>query len=297
MDPSDVPFEAVNQRGTFTRQQAYEEGWTARQVRRRLDSGRWKVVAGSALAARRCEVGPWQLAFAVVLTWPGAVISHQLAGALHGFPVNPSGIGTATVPHARALRARGLLAHRVPLRPDETGVIGRLPVTSELRTAADLLAHLPWDDARSLLAWLVTRRRVTVNDLDVAAARRPRQVGTAQLRRLIAASRTGALSAAEDRLHRLLRAADIRGWRANAPVVVSGRVVAVVDVLFATARVVIEVDGYGSHSSREAFQRDRSRQNDLVAAGYVVLRFTWADIERRPQQVVDRIRAAVARAA
>ncbi|MDP9221070.1 MAG: type IV toxin-antitoxin system AbiEi family antitoxin domain-containing protein, partial [Actinomycetota bacterium] len=90
MDPSDVPFEAVNQRGTFTRQQAYDEGWDARQVRRRLDAGRWKVVAGSALAAGQCEVGPWQLAFAVVLTWPGAVISHQLAGALHGFPVDPS---------------------------------------------------------------------------------------------------------------------------------------------------------------------------------------------------------------
>ncbi|MDP9222048.1 MAG: endonuclease domain-containing protein, partial [Actinomycetota bacterium] len=223
--------------------------------------------------------------------------SHQLAGALHGFPVDPTRIGTATVPHARSLRARGLLAHRGPLGPDEMSVLGRLPVTSELRTAADLLAHLPWDEARSLLAWLVTRRRVTTDDLAAAVAQRPRRVGTAQLRRLIAASRTGSLSAAEDRLHRLLRAADIRGWRANAPVVVSGRVVAVVDVLFATARVVVEVDGYGSHSSPAAFQRDRARQNDLVAAGYVVLRFTWADIERRPAHVVERIRTAVARAA
>ena len=45
------------------------------------------------------------------------------------------------------------------------------------------------------------------------------------------------------------------------------RVIAVVDELFVAERLVIEVDGYQWHSSRQAFQRDRARQNALVAAG------------------------------
>ena len=66
------------------------------------------------------------------------------------------------------------------------------------------------------------------------------------------------------------------------------------DVLFEQERVVIEVDGYGTHSSREAFQRDRTRQNELVAAGYRVLRFTWDDLDRRPAAVIRQVRTALA---
>jgi len=297
VEPRDVPFEAVNQRGTFTRPQAYAEGWTVRQTRRRVVAGRWQVVAGSALCAGTTVVGPWELAWAAVLTWPGAVVSHELAGALHGFPVDPAGIGTATVPPGRGLRARGLLAHRVLLNPSEVARRGRLPVTSEPRTAVDLLAHLPWDASRDLLAWLVTRRRLTIDDLAVAATQRRGLVGTAQLHRLVAASATGSLSAAEDRFHRLMAEAGITGWRANVPVVVDGRLVAVVDILFEEARVVVEVDGFRTHSSAAVFQRDRTKQNRLIAAGYVVLRFTWDDVTRRPASVVEQIRAAVAVAA
>lgn len=289
-----VPFEAVNQAGLFTRRQAYDEGWTPRQVRRRVDAGRWRVVAGAALASSDVTIGPRQLAYAALLTWPGAVISHEVAGALHGFPVDPRGIGTATVAPPRALRAPSLRAHRLLLDPRDIGLLGGIPVTRETRTAADLLGHLGWDEARDLWAWLVTRRRFDIGLLESAIQSRARRVGTAQLRRLLAASRMGALSAAENRFHGLLHEAGLHGWAANVPVRVDGRVIAVVDVLFAQARVVIEVDGYKAHSGRESFQRDRARQNDLVAAGYVVLRFTWADLERRQADVVRRVRAALA---
>jgi very-short-patch-repair endonuclease len=295
MDPSDVPFEAVNQRGTFTRQQAYDEGWTARQVRRRLDAGRWSAITRSVLCDSDTEVGPWQLGWAVVLTWPEAVISHELAGALHGFPVPLAAVGTATVPLDRSRRAHGLRGRRLPLDLKDVGTLGGLPVTTERRTALDLLRTLPWGEARSLWSWLVTRQRLALDDVRAEVDSATGRAGTGQLRRLIDASRTGSLSAAEDRLHILLTRAGITGWRANVSVVVNGRVVGVVDVLFEDARVVIEVDGYRSHSGRDAFQRDRSRQNDLVGAGYTVLRFTWDDLERRPAQVLRRIAAALQR--
>jgi very-short-patch-repair endonuclease len=53
-------------------------------------------------------------------------------------------------------------------------------------------------------------------------------------------------------------------------------------VAFPEARVAVEVDGRAWHSAGDRFQHDRSRQNALVAAGWTVLRFTWADLTQRP---------------
>jgi very-short-patch-repair endonuclease len=55
------------------------------------------------------------------------------------------------------------------------------------------------------------------------------------------------------------------------------------------------VDGYEHHASPESFQRDRTRQNRLVALGWIVLRFTWSDVVKRPAAVANAIREAVAR--
>src|SRR4051812_102334 len=107
MDWAGVPFEAVNHGGLFTRTHAYADGWTGRQLRRRLQAGRWVVVAGLALAAAETEIGPRQLGSAVLLTWPDAVVSHLTAGAIHGFPVDPRGIGYATLPLDASRRAAG----------------------------------------------------------------------------------------------------------------------------------------------------------------------------------------------
>jgi very-short-patch-repair endonuclease len=71
------------------------------------------------------------------------------------------------------------------------------------------------------------------------------------------------------------------------------RFVARVDVAYPAARLVVEVDGYEHHSSVEAFQRDRVRQNELLALGWTVLRFTWEDVTRRPATVAHAIRAAL----
>jgi very-short-patch-repair endonuclease len=294
MSLGEIPEVAKRQGGTFSRMQAYDEGWSERQVRRRLASGRWKVVGGKALGAKDLDLDAWALAYAVVLSWPGAVVSHQVAAGLRGWPVKLGIVGTATVPHARGLAARGLRAYRSELADVDMSRFRGLRVTTERRTAVDLLGTLPWDQSRNLWAWLVTRQVVTAAQLEASVDARAGKHGVSQLRRLIAASSTGSLSAAEDRLHQLLGAAGIDGWRANVPIRVGGRIVAVVDVLFESHRLVIEVDGWRSHGDREAFQRDRTKQNRLVAHGYTVLRFTWEDLTARPADVVREIRRCLA---
>jgi very-short-patch-repair endonuclease len=74
-----------------------------------------------------------------------------------------------------------------------------------------------------------------------------------------------------------------------------GRFVARVDAALPAIKLAIEVDGFGHHSTPEQFQYDRARQNELVAIGWTVLRFTWDDIVQRPAQVARTIERAIGR--
>ena len=53
--------------------------------------------------------------------------------------------------------------------------------------------------------------------------------------------------------------------------------------------VFIELDGWGSHGSKQAFRRDRRRQNQAVILGWLPLRFTWADVVHEPERVAAEI--------
>ncbi len=112
--------------------------------------------------------------------------------------------------------------------------------------------------------------------------------GSAQLGQIVRDLSDGARSEAERRLLALLREAGCTGWVANQRVRAGGRWY-ILDVAFPAARLAIEVDGRAFHSDARAFQHDRTRQNDLVAAGWTVLRFTWADLVERPEHVLEAI--------
>ncbi len=119
--------------------------------------------------------------------------------------------------------------------------------------------------------------------------------GVGQLRRLVQSASDGSWSAAERRLHQLLRAAGVEGWVANHPRRLAHRRRVVVDVWFEEARLAVEIDGQAWHVSPERFQRDRERQNALVLSGCTVLRFTWADLTQSPAAVIAEIQAALSR--
>lgn len=70
----------------------------------------------------------------------------------------------------------------------------------------------------------------------------------------------------------------------------------VVDACWPEERLAVELDGWATHHTRAAFQRDRERSNDLLEAGWTLLRFTYADVTRRSQQTAARVARALARA-
>jgi very-short-patch-repair endonuclease len=116
----------------------------------------------------------------------------------------------------------------------------------------------------------------------------PRQPRFGAAKQLLAAASDCAASAAERTARSLLREANLTGWRTHYRVSCYE-----LDLAFPERQVAIEVDGWAWHHDARSFQRDRQRQNALVLAGWTVLRFTWADLNHRPGQVIAEIRDAL----
>lgn len=60
-------------------------------------------------------------------------------------------------------------------------------------------------------------------------------------------------------------------------------------MLWEEQRLAIETDGEETHGTSMAFQRDRLRDQVLLAAGYRTARVTWSQVRDEPTAVVNRI--------
>ncbi len=66
------------------------------------------------------------------------------------------------------------------------------------------------------------------------------------------------------------------------------------DFVWFDERVVVETDGWETHGTRQAFVRDRRRDQVLTAHGWTPVRASWDDVLFVPAQVADRLRAILA---
>jgi len=65
------------------------------------------------------------------------------------------------------------------------------------------------------------------------------------------------------------------------------------DFAYPALRIAVEVDGFAGRTDRRVLQEDRHRQNDLVQAGWRVIRFTWQDVLYRPDYVASCLAAVL----
>jgi very-short-patch-repair endonuclease len=69
-----------------------------------------------------------------------------------------------------------------------------------------------------------------------------------------------------------------------------------VDFRFVDSNIVLECDGWEWHGrSRRQFDRDRTRDSELTALGWIVVRFTYRGITRRAAKEAERLRRIVHR--
>lgn len=287
-----IPPQARGQGGVFSRQQARDSGFSAYQIRERVRCGAWRQLGPSTFCLTVTDLGPLGATFAAGLA-TGAVVSHWSAALLHDLGVqdpSPEPRGHVTSSRPLHVNVAGVCEHRLRLFPEHVIDVSGLRVTSIPRTVVDLLAIQPRRRAEGLLFRAVQQNWLDDGVLTEFIRNRSGWHGTPQLRELVDLLGTGAHAVSEHGLHRILNRAGI-GFEANVPLMLPGGRVAIVDVRILGTRVLIEVDGRKYHSDAETFQSDRQRQNALVNAGFVVLRFTWLDITQREEAVVTTIRS------
>lgn len=278
---------AARHLGLFTRADAMRCGFSEYQVRRRIASGEWQRVHGKVLAFQGRQVTPLIMAAAAHLTVPGSVVAGPSAALWYGLPVDGAVRWLWTGPRGRA-SVPGVRILRDPLAKADICRADGIPITDAGRTVFDCLRLLPEDAALKVLDQALQRGWTHRSELFQRVTEHAARHGTARAKRLLL-SAGGTRSAAERLAVVLLRRAGITGWVANAEIRDRTGLVGYGDLVFRNARLVVEIDGWAYHSDRDRFQRDRTRQNRLVAAGWTVLRFTWDDLTTRPGEFLSAV--------
>ena len=116
-------------------------------------------------------------------------------------------------------------------------------------------------------------------------ARRPNATGAASLRAVMSGEARVSLSRLESRFLELLRTEGLPLPRTNRPA--AGRRV---DCRWPERRLTVELDSYGFHNSRHAWELDHRREREAYARGDEFRRYTWADVFEQPAQMMGELR-------
>jgi very-short-patch-repair endonuclease len=184
----------------------------------------------------------------------------------------------------------GRPTRRNDIAPQHVIVVAGLPCADAWQTLLDLAAQLDDDTWEQALESALRKHLVALADFDDL----PRVPGVRRIRRVLA--RRGDVPATESLLEtlavQLIRSADlpdpVRQLRIT---LADGTFVARVDLCWPHVGVFVELDGQG-HKDQPVY--DANRQTAVVAAtAWLVLRFTWREVNRTPRYVARRIAQAL----
>ena len=277
--------------GVLSLAQALACGLSPSAVDRLVRSGEWiRIARGVFLVSGHLRSDRAQARIAVLSVGAQAVLGGAAAAWWLGIhPARPRRhlVFTGARGQHRRASSTTVVAHR-NLQSADVVVHNGLRVTAAALTVLDAAVALGIEVIdRALLM-----RRVTVEELRDAHARYPKRHGSGTVAGFLELIADGTRSVAERVLTGLLDDADITGWVAG----LRWRAFEI-DLAFPELKLAIEVDGFAFHRDVTTFQYDRTRRNALVADGWVVLNFTWADLIERPDDVIAQIRSALARLA
>jgi hypothetical protein len=225
---------------------------------------------------------------AVLACGPDALLSHRSAALLLDLlQMTETRIDVSVLDNRRT--RRGLRIHRNGRLDEEDRMVSSgIPVTSVARTLLDLAGVVR---PRMLERAVDQAERLQVFDLravERVRERNPRRRGLAALDQVLThyAGPTPPPSELERIFLDLCRRAQLPSPAANCFIAGSE-----VDIAWLDRRVVVELDGYEYHRTRQAFERDRVRDSSLQIAGYRVLRVTYRRLMREPEQVIVELRS------
>jgi very-short-patch-repair endonuclease len=223
---------------------------------------------------------------------------RRTAAALWGLDGVPPGTVELAIVGGRPIspafvRVRPILLH-------ERACVDGFPVTSATRTLLDLGQVAGAEVLERALEAALRLGLTSVETLKTEIGNGIPRKGTASLKRLLETRPVGLPATESDAETLFLQLAR----RAGLPEPVRQFYVPTsegrfrVDFAWPERRLAVEVDGGAAHASPEALTRDLRRQNRLLLvlapAGWLLLRFSWADVAIPPfaQQTIGKLREA-----
>lgn len=282
---------AASQFGVVTRLQLLGLGLDDDGILRRLVAGRLHRVHAGVYAVGHPLLSQRGLWFAAVeACGKEAALGDTSAAALQGLIQPLPGAITVIAPGVHS--HDGLVVRRSHLAPDDITTKDGIPVTTVERTLLDLSVvryprlerALREADVLGVLSW---------PRLKILLERHARKPGTARLRALVETGRARTRSELEDRFRALVLAENLPAPVYNAAIELDGTTYEL-DVFWPEHALIVELDGHAFHANRAAFDSDRERDRKLAAAGFVVIRVTWKQLER-PKPLLADLRALLSR--
>lgn len=223
---------------------------------------------------------------------PQSVLSHTTALAVWGLRPLERPLHLTVEHSLRRAGAPDLVVHRrLRFDPESDQCVRRsgLPVTTLPRTVVDSWPLLPVAERRPLALDVTRRRLTTASALRDALTERANVGGRRLLLQTIDLIDDGCESELE--AHGVLNVFRHRSLPRSVgqlQVELPTRRIKL-DRAWPEAKLAVELDGARHHTSPEDRRRDLARDREMAALGWVVLRFTYAEVLRDP----DGVRAKV----
>lgn len=290
---------ATRQGGPVSLEQLARAGVSQRAAEHRAARGSLhRVHRGVYTVGHRSITRAGVLRAALLVCGDGAVISHGTAAAFWGLQDKWPALIDVTVPNQRGRKIDGVRCRRCRYPgPGEIVVANGVTCTTPARTLVDLAGLLGTPSLRRLVERAAVVKKLDLGALDAALYEARGRRGVKALRAIVDEWRTddGAVPNVRSDFEAMVlpRLVALRLPRPSCNEVLRlGGERLEVDFLWKEQRLVVETDGRQTHETPVAFQRDRRRDQLLLAHGYRVARATWNQIHGELEAVVERIASA-----
>jgi hypothetical protein len=284
---------AEQQYGIVTYRQMREMGLSNGHIHRASKASRLRRVHRGVYAVGHKSLSRRAQSLAAVLACgSGAVLSHRSAAWLWGFLTRFPSEPEVTVP-SRGHRRRTIRVYRTAGMPDrDCTTLEGIPVTSAGRTLFDLAGAVSTRDRARAIDRARRTGRLNLGELDEMLARRGGTPQAKVLREALTLYRKPVYDRARSELL-FLDALEQEG--VSSPVLNCWEGKWEIDAYWPAERFAVEVDGWETHGSREAFENDRLRQEEMKLAGIDCISISARRIETEPRQVAQNIRVLLER--
>lgn len=291
---------AERQHGVVSLAQLTALGLSKAAVAKRAASGRLHRIYRGVYAVGHGRLTREGRFMAAVLAYgPPAVLSYRSAAALWGVRSDNRGRTDVSIP-GRSARSRPRIdAHAsTTLSACDCTTVDGIPCTTVARTLLDLAGVVDRRGVERAIEQAEVLRLFDLRSVEDVLRRARGHRGAGVLRAVLGDLAEPALtkSEVEERFLSLCRAAAIPSPQVNASLVIDEGPAIEVDFLWRAHGLAIETDAFGTHGNRQAFERDRLRDQRLRLAGYDPVRFTRRQIISDPDGVAGTIGELLARA-